>query len=706
MKMSIYDTVMYSKDNIAKELENILSSYLEPLDGYWLYAEPFLGNDFKSQPTYTILTKELGLIFLKTFDYSEENFSIIDERTWNILGKSTYSEIMIFRRFINQIRSKITDPIKEFETIPDLKVLYYFGNMLRNDHQFSLRDFEQVIFLNEEINLPPLNQTLSENDYQLLVGIIQHNEILKSNNENIYALQPTNIGEAIKANNSKISVFDNEQMRASLTLTNEPERIRGLAGTGKTVLLAIKAARLHLKFPDKKIAFVFFTKSLYVQTRNLIRRYYLSLAENEPNWENLMVLHSWGGVTTGDGFYSYICRQNGIKAKSFNQGGSFDIVCNDLLDKDLNKIFDIVIIDEGQDFPLTFYKLVYKTLTDFRKVIVAYDELQSTNDVKIPNFEDLFGQTNDEVSKLSLKPENDYILKISYRNTLEVLVAAVSFGFGFYSDILTQIIQNSSTWDAFGFKCEGQFREGSMIIVERPQYNSPNRIEELFKHEPITIFYNNKSTELVDMICQEIYNLIFNHQVVPNDIMVIDIGLNKSRILNLIQLKLEGMNIDSIIPGIVEDSRVFFVDNKVTLSTPRNAKGNEVSIVFVVGVEEIYSKVTLKEQRRIRNFLFIAMTRAKAWLYLSVFGKVKTRFDNEYKQIKKNSPRIIYRYPSENVISELNKIDFVFNNPRARKVDETLDNLKNVIERDREMVLQLLKMDPKTRELLKDLVGE
>lgn len=63
--------------------------------------------------------------------------------------------------------------------------------------------------------------------------------------------------EAIELNNKKIAQFDYDQMAASLTITEKSERIRGLAGSGKTVLLAMKAARLHKRFPEKKIAFVF-----------------------------------------------------------------------------------------------------------------------------------------------------------------------------------------------------------------------------------------------------------------------------------------------------------------------------------------------------------------------------------------------------------------------------------------------------------------
>ena len=179
----------------------------------------------------------------------------------------------------------------------------------------------------DEINLtlPGLDSPLDEYNYSLLVSIIQNASIINKTS-NIYVDEPAqNMFEAIELNNKKIAQFDYDQMAASLTITEKSERIRGLAGSGKTVLLAMKAARLHKRFPEKKIAFIFYTKSLYNQANNLIRKYYNQIADDEPNWDNLKVLHSWGGATTGEGFYSYVCKEHGIIPKTLRQG---DLVSN------------------------------------------------------------------------------------------------------------------------------------------------------------------------------------------------------------------------------------------------------------------------------------------------------------------------------------------------------------------------------------------
>ena len=62
-----------------------------------------------------------------------------------------------------------------------------------------------------------------------------------------------------------IHAIDLQQEKIGKTIAPGPQRIRGIAGSGKTILLAQKAAHMHLKHPDWDIALVFHTRSLYDQ---------------------------------------------------------------------------------------------------------------------------------------------------------------------------------------------------------------------------------------------------------------------------------------------------------------------------------------------------------------------------------------------------------------------------------------------------------
>ncbi|NDM57585.1 hypothetical protein GY108_30595, partial [Klebsiella pneumoniae] len=74
-----------------------------------------------------------------------------------------------------------------------------------------------------------------------------------------------------------------------------PQRIRGLAGSGKTVILAMKAAHLHMTRPNDKILVTFFTKSLRSPIKDLVTKFYRHYKEIDPDWNNIHIRHGWGG---------------------------------------------------------------------------------------------------------------------------------------------------------------------------------------------------------------------------------------------------------------------------------------------------------------------------------------------------------------------------------------------------------------------------
>lgn len=706
MDLRIFDYDNYEKDIVAQRIQEIITPLCKQIDGMWLYREPEMRTEGNELPTFTIVSPHIGLCFIKAFSENGDSLTAVEDKFWIVDGFKVKSGIQKFRNYAHKIKSKLEDPIIDFTKDVPVHIIYIFPYVMKSIFEkLHLKQDEKLLFGEEiDLALPALDTPLEEHNYSLLVSIIQNASII-NRTSNIYVDEPAqNMFEAIELNNKKIAQFDYDQMAASLTITDKSERIRGLAGSGKTVLLAMKAARLHKRFPDKKIAFIFYTKSLYNQANNLIRKYYNQIADDEPNWENLKVLHSWGGATTGEGFYSYVCKEHGIIPKTLRQG---DLVsnCKELLDRtDLRPLFDFILIDEAQDFPLEFFLLVERMARAPKKVVIAYDELQTTNDIHIPEFEELFGSTGG-TPNITLEPQHDYILKKSYRNTLDVLLTAFSFGFGFYHNI-TQIIQDTTTWEALGFECKSELIPGNEVVIHRPKQNSPNSISDFYPEEKPVSFqiYVSQEEQSLD-IAKKIQKLMREQKVRATDIMVIDIKMNKYKVLNDIQYYLQSMEISSHIPGVVSDSRDFYVDGYVTLTTPRNAKGNEVPVVFVIGCEDIYDKASRGAQRQARNFMFISITRSKGWAFLSAVGRVKTAFSDEYKKIQKNLPNMKFLYPSEDVIKELAKIDFLTNNPTAIQLDDNITRIKRAMSSGKEELLkQLLDLDPEFKSSLQKLL--
>lgn len=97
------------------------------------------------------------------------------------------------------------------------------------------------------------------------------------------------------------ATFDIEQKKTALVTIEGPQRIRGLAGSGKTIVLTMKAALYHLRNPGEEILYTYYTKSLYGLIHSLIDRYYRDFSDNkEPNWNKIHILHGWGGSGVND----------------------------------------------------------------------------------------------------------------------------------------------------------------------------------------------------------------------------------------------------------------------------------------------------------------------------------------------------------------------------------------------------------------------
>ncbi|WP_146149010.1 DEAD/DEAH box helicase [Pseudaminobacter soli (ex Li et al. 2025)] len=203
--------------------------------------------------------------------------------------------------------------------------------------------------------------------------------------------------------------FDATQRSVALTAIRGPQRIRGLAGTGKTVILAMKAALAHIENPDAKILITYYTRSLRDIIERLITRFHRHFAEVDPNWDNVHVRHGWGR-TNMPGVYRDASIREGLAPRTFGDVRGavdpFGTVCRELVKSGaLTPYYDVILVDEGQDFPDSFYQMCFflaKGGRDQKQIIWAYDELQNVFDVKVREPDQLFGEDHDGQPRISL----------------------------------------------------------------------------------------------------------------------------------------------------------------------------------------------------------------------------------------------------------------------------------------------------------------
>jgi len=482
---------------------------------------------------------------------------------------------------------------------------------------------------------------------------------------------------------AEIANFDQKQRRAALVTINGPQRIRGLAGSGKTVILAMKAAHLHMTRPNERILVTFFTKSLRSPIKNLITKFYRHYKEVDPDWNQIHIRHGWGG-SSSSGTYADACRRSGITPRSYGSARDaapskvdpFEFACRELLDQaDIESYYDHVLIDEGQDFPAAFYNLCFQLASgdrDSKNIVWAYDELQNILNVRMRSPEELFGNDTDGMPRISLAraeqglppgATNDTVLSKCYRNQREILVTAHALGFGIYSDIV-QLLESPDHWQDVGYEVvTPNFRVGNHIEIVRPAENSPVSIEREGLPPLIEHMVAGDLVEEVEWVVTEALEFL-NGGLQPEDILVVALDDRNMRdYFKLISAAFASHEIaTNNIHADPYTEPPFTIPGKITLSTVYRAKGNEAAVVFAVGVDALALSL-----RSDRNKLFAAFTRTKAWLRVSGYKDSAHRVATEIDDAAANFPALKFVMPD---LSRINLIqrDLSQRSIRAKRI--------------------------------------
>jgi len=513
-----------------------------------------------------------------------------------------------------------------------------------------------------------------DNAYKAALSAIQSISTIRKSRTKRTVTRVDSRGGKLKRLEDSIATLDNLQSKAVLETVEGVQRIRGLAGSGKTIVLALKAAYLHVQHPDWRIAVTFNTRSLKGQFRRLINSFSLEQAGEEPDWEALRILNAWGAPGGGEreGIYHEFCRAHGLEyfdfrsAKNvFGSGKEFSGVCERALSqvREVRALYDAVLIDEAQDFPPAFLRLCYELLDENKRLVYAYDELQNLAGESLPSTEEVFGVKADGSPRVQFDdsksegPRRDIILEKCYRNSRPVLVTAHSLGFGIYrrpprpgETGLVQMFDHPQLWEEIGYRLkEGELKAGSSVALARTEETSPRFLEEHSVLDDLVQFleFENEAEQanwLVDAIRENIERDELRH----DDIVVINpdplttrtkVGIVRSRLLD--------MGINSHLAGVDTDPDVFFQSDvsSVTFTGIYRAKGNEAGMVYILNAQDCDSSSW--NLASIRNRLFTAITRSKAWVRVLGVGNGMKNLMREYEELKKKNFELRFIFPTE-----------------------------------------------------------
>ena len=503
--------------------------------------------------------------------------------------------------------------------------------------------------------------------FEKLMAVLQSITTIRKGKTRV-AQKPDSRGAKLKKLEDSIANLDRTQNAAVIETADGVQRIRGLAGSGKTIILALKVAYLHAKNPDWKIAVTFNTRSLKEQFKRLIRTFTYEHINEEPNWSNIDIYHAWG-ATSSDGIYFNLCKEHDIEYIDFTgakrltsiYGQEFDAVCKKALNeiKAFTPKYDLIVVDEAQDFSSDFLKICYNLLKPPKRLVYAYDELQSLNKKSMDTPENIFGTDNEKNPYVILKneqgkPKRDIVLYKCYRNSKEILIAAHALGFGIYRNEMVQMFAQSSLWEDIGYKVEGQLEPSQQVILSRDNNTSPdflsNNLDDKIEFHA---FKNN--LEQLEYIVGQIKKNLEEDELRPDDIMVINADpLTTKSVVGIFRQKLFDLGINSNLAGVSTSQDVFYTDDAVTFTGIFRAKGNEAAMVYIINSEYCYSGYELAKKR---NILFTAMTRSKAWVRVCGIGHQMEALKDEYNKVEQHDFKLEFTYPTPEQMTYMNLVN-------------------------------------------------
>jgi len=506
---------------------------------------------------FLIINPNKGIIFLENkngiLSYSK------DEGIWyqndRELSKDPITQAMEHKKkFLRKIKEETTIKIN----IPTIHAVLFpqtpKPELLKKEFRFDIepemmmwreefQDLEGSInkIFSLQKNVSHINSQDLKKIHTLLMGQNLKNplkNILKANEEdqNIY----------LSENQEQIcaAMFDG---------FNKKIAIRGLAGTGKTILLAQRA--VDEINADKRVLILTKTKPLN-KFLNLLTK--ISNSRLTITWIDLFVRQTFRKYNEP---YSYAKKNEDVREHFDNYVPS---MCLDIFEKYPDEKYDLILVDEAQDFQKNWYEALCFAKKDGGQIVFFYDPFQEQIDNSM--IKDI--EKSEDVTK--------YPLTLNFRNTFEI------------TDLLQKLIK--------------KFYPEYKFTYSKPITNHGQKPE----------FIESKDrNDQINKVCETIQKLVKSGKVAPKDIAVIYDGSirapSKSDLSLTVEIKKNGLGI----VNAEEYSEPYLVkekENCITVDSIRRFKGLEKTVIILTNLDEI-------NRENVKN-LYTGLSRARAKLII------------------------------------------------------------------------------------------
>ena len=410
-------------------------------------------------------------------------------------------------------------------------------------------------FEDEIVNLLNLNQStkdIGENEKRLIQRILYGDKLDNPFKEILKH------GEHMQ----EIEFDEDQRMLYNFMFNNKRLIVRGLAGTGKTILAAKKATEESNN--EKKVLVL--TKTVGVGR-------FLSLLTRSKQFKRNFLQ-----ISSIDGFVSNLARRlkidinNPQKLEDEDKRKHFDeylpSICKKIFEENNDKKFDILIIDEGQDFHKNWYDVLKQMVKDDGHMFLFYDPLQKQI-------------SNSMAETLNENKDNFpyFNLTANYRNSSTITNFLSKLINKFYSDV------NAS------------YSKFSKFDGKKPEFIVADTFDEIV---------DKSKNKVLKLISEEKFN--GSDIAILNDLSMKPTNYNSK---NSLRVNLEENDLEVIsareyaMPYIREG-----YENKITFDSIKRFKGLEKPIIILVNLDN-----NLDNEDKMRD-IYSGLSRARGHLII------------------------------------------------------------------------------------------
>lgn len=411
------------------------------------------------------------------------------------------------------------------------------------------------------------------------------------------ASNPHLIGNQIAQRKELRPVLSYEQQRlCGLTLDGKPRLVRGVAGSGKTVVLAhwvLKTMQRLKDRPETRIWGVYANRSLQRLITDTIEDAWKTEGDTNPfPWHRVELCHV-------KDLLDDLLPEVGLRMKAFEF--DYDKAASAYLDRregeGVQARCHAMFIDEAQDMGPNTLRLLSSLVArsdaddpNSRSVNIFYDNAQNVYGRSTPKWSDL---------GLDMKGRST-VMKESFRSTKPITEFALNALYRLQPSEL-----------------EGDHKElVKRGLIERIDRNGSDwwnvRFNQVDGPAPLLKKFGSADDEF-EALGRQLVRWIREEGVRPSDICIL---YNTRSIAERIEqqvaprLKAIGVNV------LVETSKAFSGDPfTITVTTPHSFKGYVAEIAVIAGADQF----TAKGKGVLANNLYVAMTRARS--ILAIYGK-------------------------------------------------------------------------------------